>query len=336
MQKTLITIVQLVVFVGLGVFLIYWKSGQLSASDKEQLIASIKAVHLWFLAPVFVVFFLSHFFRALRWKLLLQPLNIRPTNTNTTSAVLIGYLANLLLPRMGEVAKCTVLARYEHVPVDKIVGTIVVERIFDVVCLGIITLATFTLQAGVIGQEANNVIQHFSAKGNTFLILGIIAIVGLVALILIYRKIKTSKVGHFIKGMGDGVKSIFQLKQRGLFLLYSFLIWLMYLLTIYLGFLGMDETMHLTPVVGLVVLVFGSVGMIVTQGGIGAYPIVVGKTLQSYGLTETSGLAFGWVSWMVQTGIIIILGLIALVVLPLYNRKSHHAQTGLDTTQDIQ
>lgn len=333
-KKTLLTILQLVVFVGLGVFIIYWKAGQLSESDKASMYESMRSVNLWMLIPLLFTGFLSHLFRALRWRLLLEPMHIRPSVTNTTISVLIGYLVNLFIPRMGEVAKCTVLARYEKVPADKMVGTIVAERAFDVVCLILVTVLAFTLQANVIGDYSKELLGKFSQKTSSLVIaiIGLVAFIGL--LIFIYKRNKESKVGKFIKGMGDGVRSIFHLQKRGLFLFYTFMIWACYLFMLILGFWSMPVTMHLGILAALVVLIFGSIGMIVTQGGIGAYPVLVGKILTFYGLDAGSGLAFGWVSWMVQTLIVLVLGFIALLLMFTYNRKAHHydyVKTGLDT-----
>src|SRR5690348_15598721 len=117
-KRTLITVAQYLVFLGLGIGIIYYMFHSMSADDKDKMIASIKQTRLIFLVPVIIGGFFSHFFRALRWKLLLKPLQIFPGTVNTTLSVLIGYLVNLLVPRMGEVAKCTVLARYEKVPAD--------------------------------------------------------------------------------------------------------------------------------------------------------------------------------------------------------------------------
>src|ERR1044071_220596 len=163
-KRTLITILQYVVFLGLGILIIYRMFSQMSPQDKADMMDSVRQTRLWVLAPVLVLGFFSHYFRSLRWKLLLKPLYIRPRTTNVTLAVLLGYLVNLLLPRMGEVAKCTVLARYEHVPADKMVGTIVAERAFDVLCLILVTILAFVLQADVIGDYASSMFAKLAAK----------------------------------------------------------------------------------------------------------------------------------------------------------------------------
>lgn len=326
-KKILLTVLQYIIFLGLGIAIIMYMSSQLSAEDKANMMAAIKGVELWMLIPIFIAGFLSHYFRALRWKLLLEQVDVRPSTTNTTFAVLIGYIANLVLPRAGEVAKCTVLARYEKVPADKMIGTIVAERAFDVVCLIIITIAAFVSQADIIGEYASGLFGTMSgnAKGLVatiyFKIFIIITFVGLIAFILLLKRIKETKVGKFIKGLGDGVKSIFKLKKVGMFMLYTALIWGLYWFLLMLGFWSMSQLSHLSGLAAMVVLVFGSIGMIATQGGIGAYPYLVGKILLFYGIAEAHGLAFGWVSWTVQTGVVVIFGVAALVLLPIYNNK---------------
>lgn len=330
MKKTLLTVLQYVIFLGLGVAIIVYMSHQLSAKDKAEMLEAIKSVRLWMAIPIFFVGFLSHFFRALRWKLLLEPMNIHPSTTNTTFAVLIGYLANLMLPRAGEVAKCTVLARYEKVPADKMIGTIVAERAFDVVCLILVTITAFTLQAHIIGNYASDLMSKAAGKRNAvFIALAIVALL-IVGLVFVYRRNKESRVGKFIKGLSDGVRSIAHMKKRGRFLIFTTLIWLMYLTQIYLGFLSLPATQHLNGLAALVVLIFGSIGMIATQGGIGAYTYLVQTILLAYGVAKTDGLAFGWIAWAVQTGIICVLGIASLILLPIYNRNRYE-QIRVDT-----
>ncbi|MBS1590370.1 MAG: flippase-like domain-containing protein, partial [Bacteroidetes bacterium] len=161
-KKTVLTLFQYIIFFGLGAILIWWQYTKLSPLDKNEIFASFHAVKgkIWLLAPVLIIGFLSHLFRALRWKLLLAPLKLKPSTPNITFAVLIGYLVNLLVPRMGEVARCSVLAKYEQEPVDKIVGTMVAERSFDFICLVFVTLLTFVLQIDV----ANDYVQQQLGK----------------------------------------------------------------------------------------------------------------------------------------------------------------------------
>ena len=331
-RKTVITILQVVLFIGLAVFLIVWQQNKMTLDQRHKMIVSIKSANLWFLVPVVFVGFFAHYFRALRWKLLLETLSIRPTNWNTFFAVMIGYLVNTLLPRFGEVAKCTVLAKYEKVPADKMVGTIVAERAWDLVCLLIIMILSLGLQADVIGAYATKV-KHES--GHALLYTGIIIVLLIIIFLFAYQRIKKTKVGTAIKGIGDGVKSIMHMRRRTLFVVYTFGIWGCYLLMIMLGLWALPPTYSMGWLVGLTILSFGSISMIITPGGLGSYPIITAGLLLIYGVSEDGGQAFGWVAWSVQTAVIIIFGIISFILLPLLNRTIHNAQAPVDTQPDI-
>jgi glycosyltransferase 2 family protein len=320
MKKRILQALQYIFFLGLGLFLIYWKAAHLSPAQKQQLYDAFGTVNLTMLTPVILAGFLSHWFRAMRWRLLLQPLDIHTSKINTIAAVMIGYLANLLVPRMGEVAKCTVLAKYEKVPADKMVGTIVSERIFDLLCLVLISLLAFALQYEIVGTYIDQLSSQYKGNGYRWIIFLGIALLLVLFVYWIKKKKKESKVYRLLSGVSAGIKSIWYMKNRGLFLFYTLLIWSMYTLMIIIGFKSLPATASFGILEALVVLVFGSVGMIVTQGGIGAYPVIVGQILMLYNVNEPIGLAFGWVSWMAQTGIIIIFGLLALLLLPLINK----------------
>ncbi len=328
-KKTLLTALQYVIFLGLGVGIIWWMFSKMTPEQIDVMLGSIKQTRLLYLVPIFIAGFLSHYFRALRWKLMLEPMDIRPSTTNTFFAVMIGYITNLVLPRAGEVAKCTVLARYEKVPADKMIGTIVAERAFDVVCLGIITLLAFVLEADVIGQMLNDTFGGMAGNTSLLILLLVAAVGGIGSVAFVYIRYKESKIGKFIGGLLQGVMSILQLRKRGMFLLYTALIWGMYWFLVVLGFWAMPAVEHLGLSVALVVLIVGSVGIIATPGGIGAYPALVAQALAVYGIdAKTHGQAFGWVSWTVQMGIVVILGVLSIILLPIVNKK---IQDGKDT-----
>jgi uncharacterized protein (TIRG00374 family) len=328
-KKNRSTALQLVIFLGLAVALIVWRYNEMTEKDKSDMLNAFKHIRWIYLAPVFVIGFLSHLFRSLRWKQLLEPLSIFPSTANTLFSVLIGYLVNTLVPRLGEVAKCTVLAKYENVPADKLVGTIIAERAFDTVCLLAIIFITLGLQYDIIYPVANEIYHKmfFNAGGGfiwTRILMAVaVIVIGIIALILLYKKIKDSKVGHVIKGIGDGMKAIALVKNKWKFFLNTILIWCCYTASVVVSFLALPDTEHLPMLAGLSIISFGSIGMILTPGGIGAYPIIVAKVLLLYGITESIGLAYGSVSWAAQTLIVLILGLIALILLPIYNRTKH-------------
>lgn len=326
-KKTKSTILQLIIFLGLGIGLIIWRFDAMSKAEKMEMFEAFKHVRYIWAFPILIIGFFSHFFRALRWKLLLRPLEIYPRTANVTFAVLIGYLVNTLVPRMGEVAKCTVLAKYEKVPADKMVGTIIAERAFDLVCLILILLTTLLLQYDIISPFANSLYEKlFLDDQGQFIWLRIVIailifIVGIAVLIKLTKSKKESKIGKIIGNILEGLRAIGKMKQKFLFFVYTLLIWGLYTSMVIIGFWAMPELENTPIIASLAVITFGSVGMIATPGGIGAYPVIVAQVLLLYGINVGFGTAYGWVSWAATTGIVLILGIISLILLPIYNRN---------------
>jgi len=338
MKKTILTILQYIIFLGLGIWIVYHMLHQLSDKQITQLVNAIESINAWYLIPIFFAGFLSHFFRAVRWRYLLETVDVKPSLVNTTFAVFIGYLGNLALPRAGEVAKCTVLAKYEKTPPHKLIGTIVAERAFDLVCLLIIAVLAFLLQAQIISDyvASKMTLMHEQIRSHekTLLLVLIVFAVVIATIIMIYRKNRETKIGRFMKEMGRGIFSIIHMKKRWQFILYTILIWLMYMTQIYIGLKSLPDTQHLSPLTALVVLVYGSVGMIITPGGIGLYTLLVAQILAAYQIDEVPAQAFGWIAWAVQTGIIIVIGVFSLLVIHTYNRR-RDAKAAMDSAKSI-
>lgn len=314
----------------LGIALIWWSLHQIPAEEWTKFTLALKQSKLWIVFPVFIILALSHFLRALRWRLIMEPLGYRPSIANTYLAVLIGYLANLAIPRLGEVLKCTLLAKYEHVPAEKIVGTIVAERAFDVISLGIVFLLALGLQFNVIEAGWNQLKSQTSAsvmdsnEGNwkMYLLVGIGII--LIALFFILRKRIPTIVGSIkkiISGIWEGVMSATKLKQHNLFFLYSFGIWFLYLLATYVGLYATAGT-ESSFATAISCLAYASIGMILTPGGIGAYAYFMAKVLELNGVDYTLGLANGTLQWFSQFLIVIVLGGISLIILPIINKQA--------------
>ena len=314
----------------LGIALIWWSLHQIPAEEWTKFTLALKQSKLWIVFPVFIILGLSHFLRALRWRLIMEPLGYRPSIANTYLAVLIGYLANLAIPRLGEVLKCTLLAKYEHVPAEKIVGTIVAERAFDVISLGIVFLLALGLQFNVIeagwnqlkSQTTDSVIDSNEGDWKMYLIVGIGIV--LIALFFILRKrIPTivASIKKIISGIWEGVMSATKLKQHNLFFVYSFGIWFLYLLATYVGLHATAGT-ESSFATAISCLAYASIGMILTPGGIGAYAYFMAKVLELNGVDYTLGLANGTLQWFSQFLIVIVLGGISLILLPIINKKA--------------
>ncbi len=313
-----------------GILLIWWSLHQIPPQEWDKFTKALAKSKFWLILPIFFILGLSHFIRALRWRLIMEPLGYKPSIMNTFLAVLIGYLANLAIPRLGEVLKCTLLAKYEKVPAEKIVGTIVAERAFDVISLGVVFLLALTLQFNVI-QAGWQQLQNASAPSNEhsnnglLIFLGAVVVLLIIAVILYFtfkHKFETiiKSIKTILIGIWEGVISATKLKKHNLFFFYSFSIWFLYLLATYIGLYGTEGTASSFST-AISCLAYASIGMIITPGGIGAYAYFMAKVLELNGIEYTLGLANGTLQWFSQVIIVIVLGGIALVVLPFINKQ---------------
>jgi uncharacterized protein (TIRG00374 family) len=332
MRKSFFTIVQYLFFISLGFFFVWLSIKDIEHAQWLQIKDAIRRARHWIIIPVIGMLLLSHYSRALRWKILMEPLGYKPSNFNTFASVMIGYLVNAGVPRLGEVVKCTLLSRYEKLRADKLVGTIVMERAVDVVCLVIVFLLAIIFQGHIIGDVVFNAFGKFftDRTGHTSIIKLIVGISLITAfLIILYFILKRfghidaiAKIKNVIKGILHGLSSIRFIKHKGLFLFHTLLIWALYLFSTTAGIYALQETAHLGFGGGLTTLVMGSIGMIISPGGIGAYALVVAKLMKLYGLDEdTIGAALGWLLWSVQTLIILVGGVIFFALFSYYNKK---------------
>lgn len=338
MNKHLRTILQYLLFLGLGVFFAWLSLKNLNKEKIDQIKTALRDAKHWLIIPVFIMLFLGHLVRALRWKLLMEPLGYRPSTANTFFAVMIGYLTNQAVPRLGEVLKCTVLARYEKIPADKLIGTIIIERIIDALTLLIVFAITLLIQPHLYDELIEALFNSKSGETEKKMagwIFGLI-VMGIILLIIITWMIikkKTLKdLGAVLKMIGQrvimGISSVRQLKKRGLFLFYTLVLWSIYLFGGYIGFMAMHDTQQYGIREAFTVLSAGSIGMIASPGGIGAYAYLLQQTMQLYGLSDVIALAFGWILWMAQTAVILIGGIFSFVAIPYYNKnRMQHEQT---------
>lgn len=331
MTKRLSTILQYLFFLGLGIFLVWWSVKDVDADKREQIREALEGARFYLFIPVFFILLLSHYVRALRWRLLIESLGYQPDRNNVFFAVLIGYLANQAVPRLGEVLKCTALARYEKIPADKLVGTIVLERLIDAICLLIVFGITLVSQPGLYSSLMENVFKG-DGKEEAAALPGYVIPLALVLLIIIaagaWMLIKKKNFSDLLQlfrriagRIWQGLTTIRHLKKRGSFLLLTLCMWVLYLSGGYIGFYALHETEQYGIKEAFTVLSAGSIGMIITPGGIGAYAYLLEGTMQLYGLKQSIALAFGWLLWLAQTLVILIGGLLSLVALPLYNRR---------------
>ena len=328
--KRIKTILQFIIFLSLGVFLIWFSTKSFTADEinkVKELVFNAKPI---ILVPCILVLVLSHYLRALRWKMLIKPLGKTPGTLNVFLAVLTGFFFNLLFPRLGEVMKCTLLGKYEKIPVDKLIGTMVAERVLDLICLVLVILLAISTQIDLVGGYAkelfDQILSKFNASPTAILLMIMILLSLAVICYIIYIKTRHSlfliKIKNWIKGIVEGLVSVRHVENKPMFIVYTLTIWFLYLASIRIGFYAMQDLVQLGWVPSLSILTFGSFAMIATQGGIGAYQFAVQKTLLLYGVKEVSGLAFGWLLWSVQTVMLFITGPISLLLLFTLNKKS--------------
>ena len=332
MYKRLYSILHYIIFLGGGIFLVWWQLRGMSPDDEKEFYNALNHANYWLVIPIVIMALLSHLSRAIRWNLLMEPLDYKPALKNVFAVTMVGYLANSAVPRLGEILKCTFLARYENLKVDKLVGTILIERTFDFVCFLIFIAITILVQLDLLGNFINEKItKMFNNPGMPFWLKFIIFAAGIVILVLflkmLFRKFPgnriISKINTVFNGIVMGFKSIRNLRKRKLFLFYTLMIWLLYLLQIYIGFYSMEGTAALGIKAACSVLTLATLAMIVTPGGIGSFPLFVMEILLIYNISSPVGKAFGWLIWGVSTGIIVIFGLLSLLLLPYINRKKN-------------
>ena len=332
MNKKVISLLQYLLFLGLAIFLVWWSLGKIEHKDWLDIKGAWLRADFWLLIPVVLVLLAAHLSRAIRWKILMEPMGYSPSLLNAYFAVLVSYIANLFIPRLGEVLKCSILSRYEKIPTDKLVGTVVAERAFDLICLFIVFAITFFLQVDVIGDYAskmlNTLVNNGTSTGRRILnwLAIITIIIGLLTTIRwAFKKFAhislVQKIKEILRNIWHGLTSIRYLKNKGWFIFHTVMMWVFYLVAIRVGMAAMKETSIYGMKESLSVLSMGSIGMIVTQGGVGAYPLLVQETMMLYGLTENMGKAFGWLLWLVQFFMVIVFGALSLLLLPLVNRK---------------
>jgi uncharacterized protein (TIRG00374 family) len=331
MKKTFLTGLQYIFFAALAVFFVWLSVRGLDHEKWEQLKKAMDRAHYWLLIPVFSLLLIAHWLRALRWRQLMEPMGYHPSRLNTFFAVMIGYFVNLGAPRLGEVIKCTILAKYEKVPAQKLVGTIVAERAFDVICLGLVFALTFVFQFDIISSLVHDYIYPLFQKNGQTAYMKIIFLGAGFIIFLIVLKIIFSRFGHInivqkikdiITGIWHGLISVRDLKNKSLFFFYTISMWVMYLLSTWVGFYAIDETSRLGLASALTVLAMGSVGMILSPGGIGAYAVLVMETVALYNIPkEPYGLALGWLLWFGQFLSFVIFGVFSFILLPRVNRQ---------------
>tara|TARA_B100001093_G_C26860639_1_gene1030102 strand:- start:45710 stop:46732 length:1023 start_codon:yes stop_codon:yes gene_type:complete len=306
--------------------------------DPAELVNKLKTVEFNWIVLSMIFGACAYVSRGLRWKIMLEAINYKTSNINNIAAVSIGYFTNLFVPRAGEITRCTALNQKEKIPLNKLFGTIIVERLIDFMVLIFLLLFTLIIKYKIINDfylAIKN--QNSEIKSQKNILLVVATFILLILFVFLFKKkIKKlsfyNKIKQFLDGLKEGFKSVGNIKNKTLFWIHTLIIWLMYFLMTYVCFFSMNETNHLSLIDGVFILVLGGIGMVIpTPGGIGSYHAIVmiglavlGIGYISFGSENTAAnpaLIFPTIVHIAQTLVAIIMGVISLLILFIFNKK---------------
>jgi len=304
----------------LGIFLIWYSLKSSTAQERENLWQSIVDANKFWIFVSFILGTVSHFSRAYRWKFMLEPMGYQSSQANRFMAVMVAYLANFGIPRSGEVLRAVTLSTYENVPFEKGFGTIISERVADLLILMLIIGVTLILQTDELVGYLNN--QNIKPLNTLLIFLGLV-VIAFIGLNIIKRSNwkPFQKIKKLAKGLLEGMKSILKMKQKWAFIFHTVFIWSLYILMFFVIRLSLPETSNTPAGIILSAFIVGSFAVSATNGGIGVYPLAVGGVLAFFGVEDHAAEAFGWISWATQTFVVLLFGGLSFILLPLLNNK---------------
>ncbi|MFD2908772.1 YbhN family protein [Flavobacterium ardleyense] len=304
----------------IGIGIIYYQFTTLTADEIEKIkISFLKADYLFVFLSLFIALF-GYWSRAYRWQFALRHLGYQTKFHNTLMSVCVSYLVNLTIPRSGEITRAALIKKYENVPFDKGFGTIVAERIVDMLIFLLFVTVGFISQFDRLYQFLLDENIQFETI-IWFTIIGFVLFV-LFVLVWIYAEWKIIlKVKQKLSGLIEGMQSIVKMKNKWSYIFHSFFIWFSYLLMFYVTIYALPETENMSFDVVLMGFIFGTLAIGFTNGGLGAYPLAIALIFSLFGISDDVGTAFGWLVWTSQTLLTIFLGLLSYLFLPLLNKK---------------
>lgn len=323
MKRKFIRILNFFIFLALGILLLYLA---FKGIDFNSLVQHLKSANYYWVILSLVFASIGYLSRAMRWRLLIEPLNYKPSVQNVFYALMFGYFANLALPRLGEISRCGALTRTDRIPMDSLIGTVLIERAIDLIVLLLLLFIIFIAKIESFGMFIKeNVFIPISKKiihtvdfSIYYWLLIVLLLTLAISLFYYFRKkfkrVKVIlKIRRIIRGIISGVKTVTKMKNRKAFLFHTFIIWLMYFLMTYVVIFSIPATQNLTPIDGLFLLVIGGLGMAApVQGGIGAFHWIIASGLSLYGISKTEGLAFATIQHESQVFLVLIFGVISV------------------------
>lgn len=321
MNKQLSKTLQIVVPLAIGILLIWYFYSKFTPEQWRELKFHFSDANYAFVLLAVLMSAVSHIIRAHRWRFLLNPLGYHPSLLNSFLAVSVAYLANLFIPKSGEFSRAIVIDRYEKVPFEKGFGTVISERIVDLVFLLAFTGLALILQYQELYNYINSIIPFVK------LIWALLLLIIMMMLFYLYLKYSKGglsfKIKHFALGLKEGVLSILAMKQKVAFVVLSFVIWLLYFISFYTATLALPETAAISFGTVVITFVVGSFTFAFTNSGVGYYPLAIAGILFIFGIPETVGTALGWIVWTSNILYILLFGILALLMLPLLNKPTN-------------
>ena len=293
----------------------------------EKLKSDFASVNYWWILVILTAFIFSNILRAHRWLLLIKTMGVHGRMSNAFFTIMVGYFANMGLPRVGEVVRAGLFAKYEGIGPEKVMGTIVVDRILDLLSLLFAIILALILQGNVLFDFFKDTIgDSIFGQGWIYIVMGS----GIFILFILYkyrRIIKKwnlyQKIQHLVEGFRDGLRSLRRVEKPWVLFLDTVLIWIMYFLMMFLCFKSFEPTAHLGGMAGLMVFVFGGLGIVFpSPGGMGTFHAMVITALAIYGIHGDDAFSFANIQYFsVQLIGCMLMGIIGLIVLPIINKK---------------
>jgi len=334
LKKAIFQILKIAGFLALGILLLFFAFRGVAL---DELANTLRKANFWWIGLSLFFAFLSFFSRARRWMLLVEPLGFHPSFWNTYHALMIGYLSNYALPRLGEVTRCVTLGRREKIPVDSLFGTVIIERVIDLLMLFLILLVLLFSWMEKFGaffsdQVYDPLIQKVTgAFGGTFLFWLLVSgsVMAIFLLIFLFRKwlgrfTLIRKIREIIRGVFSGLKTIYKMQRKWEFILHSLFIWFLYILMTWMVVFALEETSGLTFIDGMFLLVIGGLGMSApVTAGFGAYHWITSRGLMFvYGFSLEQGIAYATLAHESNSLLTIIMGAISYILWMVIHKKS--------------
>ncbi len=318
MKTKLIKFFKISLPIAIGLYLTWYFISNSTDVEKEYFVQSLSEANYGWIFCALTIAFLSHLSRAYRWKYLLETLDIKPKLSLMYHSVMIGYIINLTIPRSGELARAGYFSRYQKTKSDQVFGTIVVERVVDLIMFASIFLIAFFLQSD---QDKFQELRQMGDSSSNPLVLPIfLLIISVVSIIVISIKEIRDKAWNFLKGIYQGGTTILKLKNKLAYILHTLFIWIAYVAMLWITAMALPDLQDININAIFACFIAGTIAIGATPGGIGLYPIMVASALtQLYGYDGQVAKSFGMLMWSSQTIFMVILGVISLIAIKKEN-----------------